>query len=107
MRLIYAGMKARLADGTAIPVRGVLLHPTTGALSYVVVGANGLFGPDVLAPAASIWLVDDAGVHLAVTAQEAAGLPAFHPFAFSSALAAGYRYVARRRASAPLRMVHP
>lgn len=76
MRYIYAGMTAYLKDGRTATVAGVLLDPETHERRYVVLAANGLFGPDVLVPFSAVWLIDE-NLHLDLTCAELAGLPAF------------------------------
>lgn len=74
MKPIYPGMTAHLSDGSPTTVVDVLIDVRTGHEQYLVLAANGLFGPDVVVPAATVWLVDD-DVHLTLTPQEAAALP--------------------------------
>lgn len=76
MKPMYPGMKARMVDGSTITVTDILIDRGTHALRYLVLSANGYFGPDVLAPASTVWRVDD-WVHLTLTGSEVAALPRF------------------------------
>ena len=78
MKLIHPGMKARLSDGSTAMVTDVLIDALDGAERYVVLSANGYFGPDVVAPISSVWRVDD-HVHGEISSQEMAFLPHFVP----------------------------
>lgn len=80
MKPMYPGMKARLSDGAAITVTDILIDRNTHALRYLVLSANGYFGPDVLAPASNVWRVDD-HIHLSLTSEEVAALQAFDHYA--------------------------
>jgi hypothetical protein len=101
MKYIYAGMKAYTTDGHVMPVRGVLLDADTYERRYLVLAANGLFGPDVQVPFSVVWLIDDA-VHLNLTLVEISALPAFHRFGHAdsatAALEPAWHYIQRRRA---------
>ena len=76
MRAILPGMTARLIDGTVTKVVDVLIDNRQRTVQYVVLGINGYFGPDVLAPCSTVWRVDNA-VHLALTKEDLASLPLF------------------------------
>lgn len=77
MKPIYIGTRARTSDGVVCSVVDVLIDPNSGRECYLVLGANGFFGPDVVAPIASVWRVDDC-VHLTLTCQELCALPTFN-----------------------------
>lgn len=76
MKPIYIGTRARTSDGVVCSVVDVLIDPNSGRERYLVLGANGFFGPDVVAPSSSVWRVDDC-VHLTLTCQELCALPTF------------------------------
>ena len=76
MRPMYPGMKARTSDGGVATVTDILIDRRSHELRYLVLSANGYFGPDVLAPSSAVWRVDEA-VHLALTSGDVATLPRF------------------------------
>jgi len=84
MKRVYPGMTARLSDGATTTVVDVLLDARTGKERYLVLAVHGFFGPDVVAPYAAVWHVDDR-VHVALTMREAAALPHFDPAAYGPA----------------------
>lgn len=104
MRPMYPGMKARTIDGGTVTVTDILIDRRSHELRYLVLSANGYFGTDVLAPASSVWRVDEA-VHLALTSDEVAALPRFDHYAHCRAgdlcSRSAWRYGANRRVAWP------
>jgi hypothetical protein len=76
MKPIDPGMKARMSDGSTATVTDVLIDCNDHTPHYLVLSANGYFGPDVVAPYSAVWRVDD-DVHLTLTRSEVAALPHF------------------------------
>lgn len=81
MKPIQPGMKVHMSDGGTATVTDVLIDPRDAGERYVVLSAHGYFGPDVVAPAAAVWLVDD-HVHVALTCAELETLPPFEAGAY-------------------------
>jgi hypothetical protein len=94
-------MKARFADGGAATVTDVLIRRSDHTAQYVVLSANGYFGPDVLVPFSAVWRVDDA-VHLAVRTDEIAALQRYNHYEHCKASGLCSRSVFRYGASRPL-----
>jgi hypothetical protein len=78
MKFIHPGMKACMADGGTATVTDVLIDPHDGGERYVVLCANGVFGPDVVVPFSAVWRVDD-HVHLTLSSHDVATSPCFTP----------------------------
>lgn len=76
MRAIYPGMMARTSDGGVMRVTDVLIDRQDRTPRYIVLNPWGYFGPDVLAPFAAVWRVDQA-VHVSLTSGEIAALPRY------------------------------
>lgn len=100
MKPVYPGMKARMSDGSNATVTDVLIDRNDHTTRYLVLSANGYFGPDVLAPFSAVWRVDEEA-HLSLTGSEVTALPRFdlyehcHVGGLSSRSA--WRYGADRR----------
>ena len=76
MRPIYPGMKARMSDGSTATVTDVLIDSKDHTTQYLVLSANGYFGPDVLVPFSALWRVDEEA-HVSLSGSEVAALPRF------------------------------
>ncbi len=62
-----------------MPVRGVVLDSESHTYLSIVRGANGFLGSDVVAPAAAVWLSDQAE-HVSLTRSEVARFAVCHGY---------------------------
>ena len=81
MKPIFLGMEVHLAQGGVCHVTDVLIDPRDGSERYIALDANGFFGPDVVAPMSTVWLVDDCA-HVTLSARDLASLPRYDATAY-------------------------
>ena len=84
MKAVHAGRTARLADGGTGTIGDVLVDAGTGEERYIVLSVDGYWGPLRVAPASTVWRVDEQ-VHLGLSCHEAATLPLYEPAAYGAA----------------------
>ncbi|HZS86768.1 MAG TPA: hypothetical protein VFE42_04655 [Chloroflexota bacterium] len=80
MKPIVIGMKALLSDGAMCTVMDVWIDPHNGTERFLVLDANGYFGPDVAVPVSRVRLVDEC-VHLDLNSAELCVQPLAHDLA--------------------------